>query len=150
MYDANARVEILCTRISKDNYQFSLVYPSASEVSFDAEECVAIEEGYKVRLKFVYAPLKQSRYSLGGIFGDGESCAGTWNFQFQCKKEGSLRTPVGGASGNSGDGWEFGLQRVTTMMGIMGTSVSGEIAPGEFGVTDNLTIVWSSNNDYKF
>ncbi|MEM2899185.1 MAG: kelch repeat-containing protein [Thermoplasmata archaeon] len=150
LYDANARVEILCTRISKDNYQFILVYPSDSEVSFDAEECQAIEDGYKVRLKFVYAPSKQSRYSYGGRFRDGESCAGTWNFQFQCKKEGSLRTPVGGASGNSGDGWEFGLQRVTTLVGVVESSVSGEIAPGEYGITNNITIVWSSNNGYKF
>jgi len=150
--DKNARVEIIADRDSATGvYQFSMLYPTLNEVSFDKTYCSAVENGLTVSLKFAYAPMKQARYAYGGVYGDGSSSVSTWNFQFAITDDTGELPSYGGSAGNNGDGWEFGFDRVTSFVGIMNRNVNnGEgVEPLKYATTDNFTIVWSSNNDYK-
>ncbi len=149
--DRNARVEIICTRTGgtgTGTYTFSLSFPTSEEVGFNALDCTASESGINVSLKFVFSPRKQIRYAKSGSFNSGSSDVSTWNFQYECTDGGVVRAPVGGASG---DGWEFGIERVVSLDGVMGRTIGDEqgIIPGEYGTTGNFSIVWSANNDYR-
>ncbi len=153
--DKNARVEIIAARSGGDgagSYTFAMAYPTKEEVNFNSTYCTAYEYGLTVMLKFVYAPMKQSRYAFGGTYQDGSSTVSTWNFQITVVDDTGERSPVGGAYGNEGDGWEFGLQRVTSLVGIMNRTINGGniVDPLDYAATENFTLAWSSNNDYKF
>ena len=146
--DKNGRVEIICTRGETGSYNFELNYPTSKEVSFDSSECSAVENGNTVELKFSYIPLKQARYSQNGTYGDGVSCANTWNFQFVCTDGVGERSPIGGGLG---DGYEFGYQKVTSLTGAIDREVrpNETLPPRTYGLTDNFTLIWSANNDYR-
>ncbi len=146
--DKNARLQITCTRLSAGAYAFEMDYPTSSEVAFDPSNCSATENGNTLRLKYCYIPLKQARYSHNGTYNDGTSSVSTWNFQYVCTDGVGERPPIGGALG---DGFEFGFQKVTSLVGVVDRMVKpGDvILPGTYGTTSEFSIGWSTNNDYK-
>jgi hypothetical protein len=164
--DRNAKVEITYTSSTDD---FELTYPTTSypvtEVVFDKDDCIAtanpdgdegsLPEPVTLRLKFVFAPHKQSRAAPGGTNGGYE--AGTWNFQFVCTD--STSSIVCNASDNgkgesSTPAWEFGYQKCTTLVGVasrtvIGSGSGGSITPNTWGYTPEFQLAWSSNGAYK-
>ncbi len=147
--DKNARVEI---RYSHSSGQFEMLYPTSSEVAFDAGDCIAenMGNGYSIRLKFVFAPHKQARASRSGDPSIGNSSC-TWNFRFECKDtENPPNVCVSNVS--SENGWEYGYAHVTSLAGVLDRYVSSgaPVSPNCQASTLDYTLSWSSNNDYRF
>ncbi|MEM2899629.1 MAG: hypothetical protein QXT63_02450, partial [Thermoplasmata archaeon] len=135
--DRNAKVEITYTRSTN---VFELTYPTnaypVTEVVFDKDDCIAtvdpdgdegsLPEPITLRLKFVFAPHKQTRASSGGTSSNYE--AGTWNFQFVCTDSTSSKVCTASDNGrgeSSSPAWEFGYQRCTTLVGVASRTVIG-------------------------